>query len=85
MDEASAIIEIAKGIVPNFEAALSAIVEQKNVDLVPIVPGPLAYSILEILDESTINLANSLIELVPVCILSIAGHTFLTLILNLVV
>ncbi|KAF8348702.1 hypothetical protein F5887DRAFT_1071603 [Amanita rubescens] len=65
-DEATAIIEIVKGIVPNFEAALSAIVDQKkHADVLPLVPGPIAYSVLQIMDESTINLANSLIELVP--------------------
>ncbi len=69
----------------NFEANLSATVDQKTDVELLIVPGLFTYLEVWILDKMTINLANSLIKLVPVCILSIADHTFLRLILNAVV
>ena len=78
MDEAKDIIDIVEGIVPNVEAALSGIVEKQAYIDEFIVPGPTLYLYLEVLDGSTTALANSIIELIPVCILSIANYVLET-------
>ncbi|KAF8348705.1 hypothetical protein F5887DRAFT_951500 [Amanita rubescens] len=65
VDEAKDVIEIVKGIVPNVEAALSGIVEKQEYIDEFIVPGPVLYLYLEVLDGSTTALANSIIELIP--------------------